>query len=51
MPWPIDPLAIAGALAGCAAGLVWLRGFSLRTAMNTDYQPVVLRQHIRTGAF
>jgi sigma-E factor negative regulatory protein RseC len=49
--WPVDPLAIAGALAGFAAGLVWLRGFSLRTAMNTDYQPVVLRQHIRTGAF
>jgi sigma-E factor negative regulatory protein RseC len=49
--WPGDPLAIAGALAGFAAGLVWLRGFSLRTAMNTDYQPVVLRQHIRTGAF
>jgi sigma-E factor negative regulatory protein RseC len=48
--WPADPVAIAGALAGFAAGLVWLRGFSRKTAMNPDYQPVVLRQQIRTGS-
>jgi sigma-E factor negative regulatory protein RseC len=48
--WPVDPLAIAGAIAGFVAGLVWLRGFSLRTAMNPDYQPVVLRQDVGTRA-
>jgi sigma-E factor negative regulatory protein RseC len=48
--WPADPAAIAGALAGFVAGLAWLRGFSHRTATNPDYQPVVLRQQIRTGS-
>lgn len=48
--WPADPAAIAGALAGFIAGLAWLRGFSRRTAMNPAYQPVVLRQQIRTGS-
>jgi sigma-E factor negative regulatory protein RseC len=48
--WPADPAAIAGALAGFVAGLAWLRGFSHRTAMNPAYQPVVLRQQIRTGS-
>jgi sigma-E factor negative regulatory protein RseC len=47
--WPADPAAIAGALAGFVAGLAWLRGFSRRTAMHPAYQPVVLRQQIRTG--
>ena len=47
--WPADPVAIAGGLAGFVAGLVWLRGFSRRTATDPDYQPVVLRQQIRTG--
>jgi sigma-E factor negative regulatory protein RseC len=47
--WPADPVAIAGALAGFVAGLVWLRGFSRRTAMDPAYQAVVLRQQIRTG--
>lgn len=47
--WPADPAAIAGALAGFVAGFAWLRGFSRRTAMNPAYQPVVLRQQIRTG--
>lgn len=47
--WPADPAAIAGALAGFVAGLGWLRGFSRRTAMNPAYQPVVLRQQLRTG--
>jgi len=47
--WPADPLAIAGALAGFVAGLVWLRGFSRRTAGSPAYQPVVLRQQLRTG--
>jgi sigma-E factor negative regulatory protein RseC len=47
--WPVDPVAITGALAGFVSGLVWLRGFSRRTATNPAYQPVVLRQHIRTG--
>jgi len=46
---PADPLAIAGALAGFVSGLVWLRGFSRRTATNPAYQPVVLRQQLRTG--
>ena len=47
--WPADPAAIAGALAGFVAGLVWLRGFSRRTATDPAYQPVVLRQQLRTG--
>jgi sigma-E factor negative regulatory protein RseC len=47
--WSADPAAIAGALAGFVAGFAWLRGFSRRTAMNPAYQPVVLRQQIRTG--
>lgn len=47
--WPADPVTIGGALAGFVCGLVWLRGFSRRTETHPDYQPVVLRQHIRTG--
>jgi len=42
--WPADPAAIAGALAGFIAGLVWLRGFSRRTTEDPAYQPVVVRQ-------
>ncbi len=48
--WPADPAAIAGALAGFVGGLAWLRGFSRRTATNPAYQPVVIRQQIRTGS-
>ena len=48
--WPADPASIAGALAGFIAGFAWLRGFSRRTATNPAYQPVVLRQQIRTGS-
>lgn len=47
--WPADPVAIAGALAGFVCGLAWLRGFSRRTATNPAYQPVLLRQQVRTG--
>lgn len=47
--WSADPAAIAGALAGFVAGLVWLRGFSRRTAADPAYQPVVLRQQLRMG--
>lgn len=47
--WPADPVAIAGAVAGFVFGLVWLRGFSRRTAQDPAYQPVVLRQQIRIG--
>jgi len=46
--WPADPAAITGALAGFVAGLAWLRGFGRRTAASPDYQPVVLRQQLRT---
>jgi sigma-E factor negative regulatory protein RseC len=48
--WPADPAAIAGAVAGFAAGLAWLRRFSRRTAADPDYQPVILRQQLRTGS-
>jgi len=48
--WPADPAAIAGALAGFAAGLAWLRRFSRRTAADPAYQPVILRQQLRTGS-
>ncbi len=48
--WPADPAAIAGALAGFVAGLAWLRRFSRRTATDPAYQPVILRQQLRTGS-
>ncbi|MGD2136993.1 MAG: SoxR reducing system RseC family protein [Gammaproteobacteria bacterium] len=41
-----DLAAVAGAAAGFAAGLVWLRRFSRRIAVDTAFQPVVLRQQI-----
>jgi sigma-E factor negative regulatory protein RseC len=47
-PGSADPLAIVGALAGLAAGLFWLKRFSLRTEKDTAYQPVILRQQIMT---
>jgi sigma-E factor negative regulatory protein RseC len=43
-----DPLAIAGALAGLAAGLFWLKRFSRRTEKDAAYQPVILRKQILT---
>jgi sigma-E factor negative regulatory protein RseC len=42
-----DTLSIAGAAAGFAAGLVWLKRFSRATGSDTAYQPVVLRQQIK----
>lgn len=36
--------AIAGALAGMAAGLAWLRRFSRVTQTDAAFQPVVLRR-------
>ena len=43
-----DLLAIAGALAGLAAGLFWLRRFSRLTEADASYQPVILRKQIFT---
>lgn len=47
--WPTDPAAIAGALCGFVAALLWLKRFSRRVAENSAAQPVVLRHQIRTG--
>jgi sigma-E factor negative regulatory protein RseC len=37
-------------IAGLAAGLWWLRRFSLRVSAHRDYQPVVLRRLARSAA-
>ena len=42
-----DLLAIAGAISGFIAALIWLKRFSRNTEKDTAYQPVVLRQQIR----
>jgi sigma-E factor negative regulatory protein RseC len=42
-----DLLAIAGAIGGFVAALIWLKRFSRNTEKDTAYQPVVLRQQIR----
>jgi len=42
-----DLLAIAGAISGFIAALIWLKHFSRSTEKDTAYQPVVLRQQIR----
>ena len=47
-PGSSDPVAIAGALAGLAAGLFWLKCFSRRTEKDAAYQPVILRKQILT---
>jgi len=39
-----DPASIAGALAGLAAGLFWLKRFSQRRERDAAYQPVILRR-------
>jgi len=44
-----DLLAIAGAISGFVAALIWLKRFSRNTEKDTAYQPVVLRQQTRTG--
>lgn len=44
-----DWLAIAGAVTGFVFALIWLKRFSHNTEKDTAYQPVVLRQQIRTG--
>jgi len=41
-----DLASIAGAVAGFAAGLAWLRTFSRKLAQDSRYQPVLLRQMI-----
>jgi sigma-E factor negative regulatory protein RseC len=41
--------AIAGAISGFIAALVWLKHFSRNTEKDAAYQPVVLRQQIKTG--
>jgi sigma-E factor negative regulatory protein RseC len=50
--WPAvrDPLAIAGAVIGLSAGLLWLRNFGQRTGNHAAYQPVVLRKQL-TASF
>jgi sigma-E factor negative regulatory protein RseC len=47
---PSDLLAIAGAIGGFVAALAWLKRFSRHNEKDAAYQPVVLRQQIRTGA-
>jgi sigma-E factor negative regulatory protein RseC len=42
-----DLLAIAGAIGGFVAALIWLKRFSRNTEKDVTYQPVVLRQQIR----
>ena len=44
-----DLLAIFGAISGFVAALIWLKRFSRHTEKDAAYQPVVLRQQIRTG--
>ncbi len=39
-----DLASIAGAAAGLVAGLAWLRWFGRKSAQDTRYQPVLLRQ-------
>jgi len=46
---PSDLLAITGAISGFVAALIWLKRFSRNTEKDTAYQPVVLRQQIKTG--
>ncbi|MGB5438050.1 MAG: SoxR reducing system RseC family protein [Gammaproteobacteria bacterium] len=48
LPGRPDLLAIAGALAGLAAGLFWLRRFSRLTEADVSYQPVILRKQTFT---
>ena len=47
---PSDLLAIAGAVTGFVAALAWLKRFSRHKEKDADYQPVVLRQQVKTGA-
>ena len=44
-----DLFAIAGAISGFVAALIWLKRFSRNTEKDAAYQPVVLRQRIRVG--
>ena len=46
---PSDLPAITGAISGFVAALIWLKRFSRHTEKDTAYQPVVLRQQIKTG--
>jgi sigma-E factor negative regulatory protein RseC len=47
---PSDLLAIGGAICGFVAALAWLKRFSHNSEKDAAYQPVVLRQQVRTGA-
>ena len=49
LPQAAEAGGILGALAGLAAGLVWLRRFSRRTEQDGRYQPVILRMGITTN--
>ncbi len=44
-----DAAAIAGAVIGLGVGLAWLKRFSRRTRDDRLYQPVLLRQRLKTG--
>ena len=45
-----DFFAITGAISGFIAALVWLKRFSRNKEKDAAYQPVTLRQQIKTGA-
>lgn len=47
---PSDFFAITGAIGGLVAALVWLKRFSRNKEKDTAYQPVTLRQQIKSGA-
>lgn len=47
---PSDFFAIAGALGGFVTALAWLKRFSRDREKDAAYQPVALRQQIKTGA-
>jgi sigma-E factor negative regulatory protein RseC len=49
LPGGAEIASILGALAGLAAGLVWLRRFSRQTQQDARYQPVILRMQITTN--
>lgn len=47
---PSDFFAIAGAISGFVAALVWLKRFSRDKEKDAAYQPVTLRQQLRIGS-
>ncbi len=47
---PSDFFAIAGAISGFVAALVWLKRFSRDKEKDAAYQPVALRHQLRIGS-